>query len=1409
MNILHFSDFHLRPGRAGRRSFDILDHMIEAIEQIKNKKPIDLVVFSGDFVDKCGAGFGMPYANVLKEFKEKVIDRIVGVTGIPPYRFLMVCGNHEVDRSLIDDAEKSKQRCIKDETELENYMNHKDIEDRLSSTQVFRQFQKEYYEAFDGNDVEVETSPFQITLNFDVDKEKVGIVLLNSSWMCTGDDDRNHIALGDAQLTQSWLELKKKDCKYMFAVAHHHPNFLIDYDAYLVDKILNEHFDVYFCGHTHGHDSRFEETQNGSIFHSIAAGTLYNNLHEENTQYRNSFTLLEYNKDEDAMDVTPYFQKDDESFGLDLNYGNNGDGTWYFRREKKNVFQTLDCWISQYKVDYGIIGKDLLITKGKQLLDANNRKIMLTALSGLGKTRLLYDTFNDGQEHPNSFYVEVNSSNQQSVANELLEIVRRIDTSEGLVIIDNCTLKFYDEINRMVPPNIRLICVNNEFYDVRGENGLAIVEIEPSELKPYVSKFIEESVPLNETTASICKQIQRDVDGYPGFAYKMVEQYHEDGNISFHIVDKLIPKLTTFSDGYRQEQESVMMMLSLFQPFPRSKANKAAYDFIVMNDILSGLDGNYVQRQKVINQTLSRFENVLIDKYDNWLSVRPLPLAVILTERWFESIDEDLMDQLLYDFEQLNAANSTAYNLLVNNFAARIKYMQDNAVAYDMISHLNVGPSAPFANEKVVCSKMGSQLFLSMSEVNPAAVTDCLVDVLQDKDIQWLKENIVGEVRRNLVLTLEKLSFHSSTFHKAAMLLAKLALAENEDFSNNATGQFLQLFHVVLGGTEVDLVARLSLLNEMAGDEQLSNLTIRAINSAFTARGFVRMGGAEKFGEKKLKDFTPTNKQVWDYWFGCRDILLSFIAKHQYVDEIKDVVVKHGPQWIVDGYFFSILEPLVTAIRKVDSQDWPDLYKALDRFVRDRDLKRYDDEKKATIRTFIQSLRPSSFIFCLYEAQHAYWNREHRSSNALQLMEELYTPLAHRFVDDEIYSKDDEVIKLVEDNEFVGFTFTREFIKLMTDEQLLVLFSIFENIIREKGEDYHSAFIIQSCLEAKNRPVLQLFLDWLLANDYQKLFVSMSARCDDELHSRLHQLHELSLTGKLHIGFLPIYLSSVSVDNYKSLINLLKDLYQTFPDRIKEIVGCLLRFVFILDNAQDPNETKFVKHLLLEYPIDDTNPRMNFEYTQFVVTLLDKEHDKDFAVELNRKCINEFNKDFLHDNFEGIYSSLLLNYKDVIWDDFEKAFVSDDYKIFWFQIRNEVGSGFGFGEGPMFLGNEERIKAMCQKYPDEAPVKLAGIVPVFTKNVDEVNSFAPLFLWLLENFGDKKEVLQNLHANMHSFSWTGSPIGLYATMKRCLENINVALSPLVSSWVEKCKKELDQEIQAERSQDDYMKNEYM
>ena len=70
---------------------------------------------------------------------------------------------------------------------------------------------------------------------------------------------------------------------------------------------------------------------------------------------------------------------------------------------------------------------------------------------------------------------------------------------------------------------------------------------------------------------------------------------------------------------------------------------------------------------------------------------------------------------------------------------------------------------------------------------------------------------VEGDVRRRLVETLEKIAFHNDTFSDGARILLQLAVAENETWANNATGQFKELFPIVLGGTEADGEARLRL----------------------------------------------------------------------------------------------------------------------------------------------------------------------------------------------------------------------------------------------------------------------------------------------------------------------------------------------------------------------------------------------------------------------------------------------------------------------------------------------------------------------------------------------------------------------------------------------------------------------
>jgi hypothetical protein len=46
------------------------------------------------------------------------------------------------------------------------------------------------------------------------------------------------------------------------------------------------------------------------------------------------------------------------------------------------------------------------------------------------------------------------------------------------------------------------------------------------------------------------------------------------------------------------------------------------------------------------------------------------------------------------------------------------------------------------------------------------------------------------------------------------MVCARLALAENENWSNNSTGLFNQLFHVFLAGTESNLEDPIAVLKD-------------------------------------------------------------------------------------------------------------------------------------------------------------------------------------------------------------------------------------------------------------------------------------------------------------------------------------------------------------------------------------------------------------------------------------------------------------------------------------------------------------------------------------------------------------------------------------------------------------------
>ena len=1400
MKILHFSDFHLRPNGLGKRSMDIFNRMMEKLQEINQEENIDLVIFSGDMIDKGGKDFNMSLDECFQEFKKNIIKPLVELLQIGYHQFLFVPGNHEVDR---DRKDKTFAPESNSDDAIEDFLCTNTTVPQL---QDFLQFQREYYNRHKVEGMMVDIQGLHMTLILPLNNGiKVGVSLLNSAWMCEGDEDKGNIKIGTSQINQSWPLIR--DCQVKIAVAHHHYDFLEESESLKISGILHAHYDILAVGHTHGMRAKYENDEKGCIFISVAAGNLYDNLHKEDPMYKNGFTILDFNEVARYMDVTPYHQDSDESFILCKDYGT--DGTKRLEDTTKKLFMPLDYWLRTYYRSNAILDNEQMKQKRDQLKDPNNHIVLLAALSGLGKTRMIYETFNDGQPHPNYYYTELSDESRNRVNDEFLSLISNIDGNEAVIIIDNCSLNLYDDIRRKVPTNIKVIFVTNEYYEVVSTTNVTIIKLDSLTLKKEVAAFIDQNI-VGQEKEYLREEVKKIADGFPSMAYELVDTYRKGKHVKLEQAEELVTKLLRLPEDNEKSQRTVLEALSLFQPFPLAQFNRSAYEFIIRNEIIMPLEStSFPLRKREVNKVKAHFSPILIEDTGSLLNVRPLYLA----KEWFVGLDEDDVEQLLEDFNTLKNENPSAHRLLVDSMAKRVEYMRDLPLANDFIVRLTDPLYGPFANEKVACSEMGSRLFLAMSSVNPQAVADCLYTLFNNKNTEWLKENIKGDIRRNYVWALEKLCFDKDSFQKSSMVLAQLMLAENENYGNNASGQFLQLFHVMLPGTEASLIQRIDLLKTLygRGGEYLA-IVLQALNSAFVSHSFCRTGSAAHFGLEEKQDYVPTRQEVWNYWYACRDLVEQVLVENEESqDSIYKLVLEHSWSWISDGYFDTLFVPLIESLR-AKREDFTELY---NRLLKDRYnhlLRRYAQEKQVEIRAYFQKIRPCYFSSLLKETQNALYNEDEGTTaiNHFEKAKEMLLPIARKFVDDRVFVNIEELKRLADVNLFIEHAFFLNVAEIINDGDLKEFWNTCAIFIGDYSDDGNMpSFISSMCYVTRERKETIQFRNELFAKGYVKWYIGLSAKCEDAQLSVIKELVAQVDKGNIDKEYLiDVYLNNVAINTNTELFRILHFIYESFSDVSVRLLDALIRFTFMCDEEDLKEHVGFIKQLILDYPINDDNPHLNYEFTRYVISVFEKIHDVDLAKKMNVKLIKGFNHDYLHSNFEGLYSILLEKYTDEIWDDFESAFVSDEYYTFFLQVKNELGSGFGFGAGALFKVGNERIKQMCIKYPNEAPVRIAEMMPIYDRDIWNCDSFSDIMLWLLDNYGTQKMVLDGIHANIHSFGWTGSVIGLFMHHKMCMEKLINHKYLEVRNWASMCIKEFDSEIQRETQKEDYMRLHY-
>lgn len=1041
-----------------------------------------------------------------------------------------------------------------------------------------------------------------------------------------------------------------------------------------------------------------------------------------------------------------------------------------------------------------------------QILTEPYRLIQFIGLSGIGKSRMIFEIFH-GIDNSNNYYCS--NASDDRLLNELSTFLRERMNEEGVIVLDDCNGDAFSKISKLrleINTKYKIIGIYNDTEDIVRERGINQLYLNRRDLLDSVNQYIQDQIGLLGNQAeNIVRQIQDISDGFPVVAIKAIQSYRENGVTNLMNEDELWKKMC----GYQSltvDERVALQSLSLFEPLGYEQEFARDYQMVKYNENITPFDYNHLKIDDIFEKLVKSYKNKeLIEINSCWLLVRPLPLAVWLVGQWFRNCGQNRFVQVLNDLDAIQ--EQAQANRMKRALCKRIQNMQDNEKAKYLFERL-MAVGAPFHYEEVVCSDFGSQLFLAISTVNPVAVTNCLYDVVMPQSIDWTK-NIKGDVRRNYIWCLERLSMPETTFRKAALLLAKFSLAENESWANNATGQLLQLFHVALSGTETTLRQRLDVIEELRtlGDEYIP-IVLKVIDSAFSYSHFSRNAGYEHIDGKVYTDFEPMGVDICEYWEGCIKILGELLQyRPDSVNQIADIIVSHVYDLSLRSGCYDYLEKLINMVVNARGNEWPEMHKQLLK------LKRYNQdrlstERKAKIDGWLKLFGAKDFLLTLDEVHATFYadNRELSFEDKMAHAVEYFTPIAKRFRDEKLYSDSELVLRLL-DSQTNEIAFIRAISNVLTLQQVKELFDVIIKNIAGKAQDYQSSFlnILYFSLpesEAK-RKFLQSIYD--LKKYQQYIVLKTNSETSD-----LKVLKEVvDIINNKHISpktSLRQYLYRVNIDSSERMFEVCSYIRKNVGNSDDILLDYIVANEFSSFILEGEMKT-LTMELLLNYDYAKSTVDA-YNVNSLVTNILESGKEVDFAISYNKKLLREI-KDY--DSFrvnEHLYYTLLPKYQDSILGDILKE-ISNRESDFWYFGGKDLGSGDGFGVGPLFQCNIETIKEVClQESQGCLPYRLAYLAPVFDYSDKDEPSFSQFFYWLLEHFDsfkEQEEIMSEFSSNMGSYSWVGSIIPLLEKKINCFKKLEHHTNTIVKKWVIENILSLSEQLRKERNSESYRK----
>ena len=177
-------------------------------------------------------------------------------------------------------------------------------------------------------------------------------------------------------------------------------------------------------------------------------------------------------------------------------------------------------------------------------------------------------------------------------------------------------------------------------------------------------------------------------------------------------------------------------------------------------------------------------------------------------------------------------------------------YARESQAASRVVKEL-LGEEGPFHEAIDLNSELRGRFSLNLAKADPEAGLRCLQRTIGTVNGDELKS--FREGRRWIVWALESMVLWRDLFPDSARLLLLLAEAENESWSNSATGIFVRIFSNgwgPLASTEASPEERFPVLKEAldSNSKACRMLAVKACDAALETRNFFRAVGAEHQG---------------------------------------------------------------------------------------------------------------------------------------------------------------------------------------------------------------------------------------------------------------------------------------------------------------------------------------------------------------------------------------------------------------------------------------------------------------------------------------------------------------------------------------------------------------------------------